>query len=288
MTYTPLYLNDLFSAENILKSRGFHVSEVGSNSELVIKNMPLPNLQFGLLIVHKDTGLVYEIFDAFNLRKELREYIEGKIVAPSSKQIIQLIDHPDFQMSRQAFSTTFEWYVGEMMVRNFAGLSSSFGVRIGDLFRLSSSTSEPGDFDVITILRNLGVAYFECKTGGFDQDKILKCVERSVALHCEFSIMFVDKNINKSALVQMLTDVRYPMLNKNVLRTISLSNTTIFIYAWMNCYFIDSTGDITSQLNVVLRINEAIKTNRHDVTAWSVDNFKDLGYDVNNILVNNL
>lgn len=286
MTYIQIYLDDIFSVENILKSRGFSVDETGGNDALILRGMRLPKNQVGLTGRHSDTELVYEIFNSSSLRSELKNLIEGKIDKVSSEKINDLIAHQNFIKDRQAYSTTFEWYVGELMVRDYAALSSSFGVKIADLYRKSNTGAEAGDFDVISILRNMGVAYFECKTGGFNKNKILKCVERSVALHCEFSIMFIDNEINESALKQMLSNVSYPLVNLNFLKKISLTHSDTSIYSWMNCYFINSSTDISNQFNIALRINEAKKIADHYTSDWASDDYKDLGYEVTELLIN--
>jgi hypothetical protein len=285
MTYIPIYLDDLFSVENILQSRGFKVLSTGSNYNLILKGMKLPRNQIGLKGRNYDTELVYRVFNSRSMRHELLSFIEYNSEI-NSTDVRKLIENQSFQNSRQAFSTTFEWYIGELMVRDYSAMSSSHSVKITDIKRDSDSQGTAGDFDVLSILRNLGIAYFECKTGRFNRDKILKAVERSLALHCSFVIMCIDGEIQENKLKQSLKDVSFPLTIWNSLKKISIKNSDISVYNWMNCYFISTYGDVDQQINTVLRFNSAKKIIDNFMSESNSETYDRMGYQSEEILIN--
>lgn len=286
MSYFPINLDDIFSVSNILKASGFTVDIEADASKLVLPTIELPkNCVNGGGFTQK-AKLVYDCFNNTVTRKELLEFIE-KNISPTSTLVNTLISNSDFFKDRQAYSSTFEWYVGQLMVSEFSAMSSSFGVTVSNLDRPSSPEDTTGDFDVLTILRNLGVACFECKTGSYKRSKILKCVERAVALHCDFVIVFVDAEINENGLKQKLANVRYPATLYNELSVMKSNSIGVKVYRWNDCYFIDSTADITRQINTVLRINKAKKITRHYQMDADIDEYTKLGYECNILLENN-
>lgn len=220
MTYMTIDLDDIFAVDKILKSRGFDVVKISTPDELILKGMQLPKNSVGLKDRNEDTELVYQIFNNTKLRNELLKFFKGGNRRNLSPKLLKLTEKENFQKNRQSFSTTFEWFVGELMVREFSAMASQFGVEIDNISRSSATKDPAGDFDIITILRNLGIAYFECKTGRFNKDKILKAVERSLALHCEFVIMFIDDNFREDKLKQSLKRVGYPLTKYNSLNKI--------------------------------------------------------------------
>lgn len=280
MTYISIDLDDIFAVDKILKSRGFDVVKFGTPDELILKGMQLPKNSVGSRVRNDDTELVYQIFNNTKLRNDLLKFLNDDNQGSLSPELLKLTEKENFQKNRQSFSTTFEWYIGELMVREFSAMASKFGVIVDNISRSSAATDSPGDFDVITILRNLGIAYFECKTGGFNRSKILKAVERSLALHCEFVIMFIDGHIKEDKLKQSLNKVNYPLTEYNSLKKVSINSLDTSIYSWMNCYFITTASDIHTQMKIVLRVNTAMKIINHLSSGENPDIYQKLGYEI--------
>ncbi len=46
----------------------------------------------------------------------------------------RLVRKPEFRRDRQLYSTTFEWFVAELLIRKFMAFSSSFGVSVEESF----------------------------------------------------------------------------------------------------------------------------------------------------------
>jgi len=278
MTYISVNLSDIFSVENILRSRGFDVSKSGRNNDLILKGMILPNNTVGVRAVNPETELVFGIFHQLELRRQLLEFINGSVV-PKKSDVKKLIELKEFNNSRQAFSTTFEWYVGELMVRDFSAMSSQFGITVRNLYRNSDDSGTAGDFDVITILRDLGVAYFECKTGGYNRKDIIKAIERSIALHCEFVIIILDSKIDKNSLIDEVKGALYPINELNQLDKVSIIHSNTCVYKWSNCFFISAIGNVKEQVETVLRLNSAKRMIDHLRRDWNTEIYKKMGYD---------
>ncbi len=286
MAYIPIILSEIFSVQDILAARGFNVVEVGTCDDLIIAGLPLPKNSIGGQRPNQIYNLIYDIYNNIVLRLELLDFING-IEKVYSHEIKELTSLQNFVNSREAYSHTFEWFVGELMVREFCALSSSFSVKISNIMRYSDMNAEVGDFDVISIQRDLSIAYFECKTGGFKRNKIFKAVERALALHSDFVIFFVDDKIKEKDLSQMLDKVTFPITNLNVLKKISISGLSVAIYNWMNCYFLSFEEDSKIQINTVLRINQARKLYDYYTSDADEEGYRVLGYNVKEIKINN-
>lgn len=282
MTYIPLNYSDLFSVKKILKSRGFEVSKANVlQSGFILKNFNTRSCYLdGSPGTHNSDGnLLYEIFNNSTYRKELLSFIENKNFQ-ASEMVSRLTKHERFNCDRNAYSTTFEWYVGELMIREFAAFSSSVGVEVSKVSRSSAFKDTTGDYDVITVLRNMGLAYFECKTGDFNQEKILKAVERALALHVDFVIMAIDNSINERILKSKLENANFPLNNIAYLEKISLKNSSVTVYRWSNCYFINTSTNISEQICTVLRIIDADRISTSISFGTTSETYDELGYKV--------
>ena len=80
------------------------------------------------------------------MRTALQDHIEGKPCG--NKNIEKFVGKTsaleDYNAKRKRLSTTFEWYVGEIIVREFKAFSSAFGVQIANMQQLDSG-NEIGD-----------------------------------------------------------------------------------------------------------------------------------------------
>ena len=245
----PLQINlrAFFSVELILKSRGYEIRKQGSLTELLI-----PTMKFG----DRNYNLLLQCFDDKNSRKEIFDYIKsGK--RPSDNDVIEVISNNDFIISEQVFTKTFEWYIGEAMVGFFQGFSFAFGVDVMNVLQNQSGRTA-GDYDTLVVNRNLGLLYFECKTGSFDHKHIQKAVDRAISLNCE-SVVIVTFTINEKYLIDAVSRAKHPLLNTFLpLSKIEVkSNSESMVYEWHNCYFINFSRDFIEQMKTVLRVSEA-------------------------------
>jgi len=107
-----------------------------------------------------------------------------------------LVENPAFIKDRNRFSSTFEWYLGELLIKSFGAFSSSYGVTVKDV-RRNSDDGDVGDFDVLSILGDMNLLYIETKSGALKPDGIIKAIERSLALHCVATVIVVEKISDK-------------------------------------------------------------------------------------------
>ena len=128
----------LFSAIEILKSHGFKVSKVNTyETGYIIEPLSQTSIMQHTL-PSKEADLVFCVFNNAVMRKELLSLIEEQ-KQPNNKMVIELTKLPTFKPSRLAFSNTFEWYIGELMIRRFSAFSYATGVDVNNLTRVSDS-----------------------------------------------------------------------------------------------------------------------------------------------------
>lgn len=261
---------ELFSVPKILLSRGYEVTRTDQAEKLLITE----ENQYDEI-----WNTLFDIYDDTKLRTELKGWLYKKIES-KSEDIIKLLNHPKYVNEYKRFDNTFEWFVGELMIRKFAAFSASFGVTVRDIKRNSTGT-ESGDFDSLVVLRDTNLAYFECKAGGFDNDSILKCYERMLSLNCQYSILFCVENINEEKLLWDTQKVQIPLVNQHSLNRIHIKGKEKdVIYDLNNCYIVDMTGDIENKIRTVLRINAAKINSTHHIMSPDNETFGMLGYEV--------
>src|SRR6266516_3605421 len=147
----------------LLKQRGHEVTKEGSERDIL-----LPNHHDDLELIDSFKVVLYNLMRHDGIRKSLRdwayentsnrnvnsEYIESYIKL--CKKFGRWSNNsPDAKRSR--YANTFEWYVSELLRREFAARASGFHLRLKD--------ADPGDeFDCIALL-DRGIVLVECKTG---------------------------------------------------------------------------------------------------------------------------
>lgn len=269
-------LDRLFSVKNILSARGFDLKKEDEGDNLLIRSIHQKKYPNG--------EHLFAIFNNFQKRKELLRAIQHPDNGSDDKEIDKLVKHADFRNDRNKFSYTFEWYMGELVVRKFSAFSYSYGVEVEDIQRNETNTYA-GDYDVLAVLRNLNLIYVECKTGKFNRESILKSVGRALSLHCDFVIIMIDNPINEDQLQDKLKKAKHPLLPIHRLNQIQTKgNSASLIYDWMNCYLLTSSGDIEEQIKTVLRVNQAKKILPQYMFGYENHEFEQLGYTIKTIV----
>lgn len=260
---------DLFSVKEVLNSKGFEVISEGDGTDLLIPIKYLPR---------SDQDILFEAFNDKTSRSQLLKKIEDSTFTASHSSSIALINHSKFISDRNKYSTTFEWYVGELMERKFSSFSASYSVKIKDVFR-NSVTETTGDYDTIVVLRNINIIYFECKTGNFNRDKILKCFDRANALHCEFSIMLIQGAINLTSLKACVKGIVHQFIFEVDLFKIGIKgNPASDVIGWNTCFFVSAEGNIEEQIRTIMRINAAKKISHAYSWGMSEEEYEKFGY----------
>ncbi len=260
---------ELFSVKEVLNSKGFEVISEGDGSNLLIPINILP---------HSDQDILFQAFNEKISREELLKKILDPKFSVTHPAALALINHHNFIADRNKYSTTFEWYAGELMERRFSSFSSSYGVEIKNVFR-NSLTETTGDYDTIVVLRDLNIIYFECKTGSFNRDKIIKCIDRAIALHCEFSIMLIEGVINLKSLKACVTGVDHLFINESEIFEMGINgNLDSNVIVWNTCFFVTAEGNIEEQIRTIMRINSAKKLAHANSWGVSIEEYEKLGY----------
>src|ERR1700730_2363573 len=262
--------SELFSVKEILNSKGFEVVSEGNGYDLLI---PIPSY-LGI----KDHDILFHAFNGQESRGQLLKRVLDSNFLVTDLSTNDLINHPSFVPDRKRFSTSFEWYVGELMVRKFSAFSASYSIEVKDVLG-NSVGIRPGDYDAIVILRDLNFVYFECKTGKFDRNKLLKCFDRAIALHCQFSIMFIQGPINLKSLKGCIQGIIHPFVYNTQLEEISIKgNAASKVIEWNNCFLITAEGNIEEQMRTIMRVNAAKKLTYFYNFGMSDEDFQAMGY----------
>jgi len=263
-----IQLAQLFSVNRVLASRGFTIKSEGDGTDTLI-----PKTEW----TPSEADLVFEIFNDKTSRKELLDFIEGKVSVPSVA-ISGLTNNVAFVKNRSAFSSTFEWYLGELLVKRFRAFSSSYSVIVNDICR-NSDNGESGDYDVLSILGDMNLLYIESKSGSIDQCGIMKAVERSISLHCVATVVVVER-LSNEILDGMLKGLKYPNLpSLSSYYELSIKGRAdCVVYKWHNCYFVHATKNIEVQLQTVLRLIEYSRILITQCMIAGEGDFETMGY----------
>jgi hypothetical protein len=204
---SQLRLREIFSVENILGARGFTISSITGFSATFVPPQA----------TEAEVSKIYQLFEDETTRRAIQDHIEGKPC--SNKNIEELIraasESEDYHAKRKRLSTTFEWYVGELIVREFKAFSSAFGVQIANMQQLDSG-NEIGDYDALVVLRNLEILYLECKMGsqsanGLTSKHVMNAMSRGLALHSTGTILFLEQGVGSKDLLRVLQNQTHPV-----------------------------------------------------------------------------
>ena len=257
---------------SILHQRGKVVTSIGEPSHTFLKHWS------------KKPNPGFDLYDYFNDKKN-REAIRGQILAELDVEF-----NPNFkvayeQTNMNVYSQTLEWYVSEILKREFSFLSSGFGIKL-------EHSPDGGDFDVVG-MSHFDFVYIECKSGkpkNIDENDIASFIERAKFLNATVSIFYVDykgiqkefkfnidrfKYINKGNPPESIWSFRNTKRCSKVLRT---SHHPIYI--------IDSnTAEETVNDNIrsVLDIHHSIQAIRGSRLSTEFKRVESRGYHVQKI-----
>ena len=157
-----------------------------------------------------EADAIYAVFRDPIHRAGLCSLIEGRTTVPSSPEIALVTALNDYVGDRNRFSSTFEWFVGELMIREFGALSASYGVEVKDLYRQKDGQAIGYDFDALCVLADVNLLFFECKTGALKPKSLENTLSRAMALHCTGAVVFLGAGITQSYLEGVLKAVTHP------------------------------------------------------------------------------
>jgi hypothetical protein len=230
---------------------------------------------------------MFRIFEASESRSALLRAIEDPTKVAQSEDIQDLISRSEFMRDRQRYSSTFEWFIGEMLIRKFMAFSSSFGVKVGDVMR-NSDEGTAGDYDVLSVLGDMSLLYIECKTGQRKLDSILNTIERSSALHTAACVFILGEGVSHPHLLKQLKGQRHPRFGRNgrlariAIRGIPESE----VFEWYDCFFVPAKaggGDLEQRLRTVMRVLAAYRSTVFEEIRPEVQDYRVMGYEYSDI-----
>lgn len=267
LSENQVLFSDIFSVKKILTSRWFDVISENDASKLLINEEDYDNPIWNKL---------YEVFYNANLRTDIKRYLyEG--TEPRSLQVRELILDARFHGNSSKFDNTFEWFAWELMKKEFSAFSASFWVELSWIIR-PRTWYALWDYDAVSVLRNLQLAYLECKSGDYDHESIMKCYDRMVLLNAEFSIFFCIKNIDEEVLKWLSTKINTGGITA-MHYLCSIANWENKVYEIANCYIMDISWDMVEKVRIILRTNAAKINQLHYGMSMDDDGYRAIGLE---------
>lgn len=270
---SQMRLRQLFSIERILSARGFEVKKEGTARQTILEKD---------YWTHQDLEQIFAIFENPQSKSDVLRAVSDPYHVPIFENVRSLAAMPEFRKDRQRYSSTFEWFIGELLIRKFQAFSSSFGVSVADITR-GSDGGTSGDYDVLSVLGDMSLLYLECKTGRCHQSSILNSIERSIALHSIACVILLDSGVSKAMLVQQLRGQRHPRFGTTPrLATITIKGLPeSTIYEWSGCFFLsnDAAASVENRLRTVMRILAAYRSSIFEEIRPEVHEYGLMGYD---------
>ena len=173
--------------QRALMQRGHSISKIGSYKDIYVPQ----DCPHQILIAFED--MLYELMSQSSFRSALRNWsfnnkIQSSTAKVKIKDYIKKCSGFGFpKKSPMRYSSTFEWFISEVIKREFGAKVSGFGIRLKD--------ADPNDeFDCLAILDD-GLFYAECKTGKVEiKTEIKKFVQRDVEVSAAYSMLILDRD----------------------------------------------------------------------------------------------
>lgn len=176
-----------------LKQRGYEVISQGDEADIL-----LPKTE-NTAILQPLKKILYSLMRKEQFRKNFRDWAYGRAPDGEALKIIKayITICEDYDKSLggieknkngmiSRYAHTFEWYISELMCREFGAKESGFNIRLAEV--------DPGDeFDCIALIDD-GLVFIECKTGkGTIFAELGKFVRRDEELAAAYSFFIFDR-----------------------------------------------------------------------------------------------
>jgi hypothetical protein len=217
----------------LLRQRGHEITVEGGDNDIL-----LPACADKPEVVGALKLILYNLMRQDQVRRSFRDWAydnsspdgAARSIIESYVNLCQTFGKLDLTSSnnRQSrYAKTFEWYISELFLREFAARASGFGIRLKD--------AEPDDeFDCIALLDG-GAVFVECKTGkGSVFDGFAKFMRRDYEIAARYSFYIFDRDYTFSRQgddIPRLSNARAEQLGIQEVRRISVSNQTFFSVA---------------------------------------------------------
>jgi hypothetical protein len=177
----------------LLRQRGHEVTSEGRK-----RNILLPATDNQELLQAFETVL-YNLMRRDGVRKALRDWAYDNRSSSNAAALQNIESYinlcrrfGDWSNNTSAanqtrYTATFEWYVSELLRREFSARASGFSIRLKD-------AAPEDEFDCIALL-DAGLVFVECKTGKSDlYEEIAKFVRRDLELDAVYSFFVFDRD----------------------------------------------------------------------------------------------
>jgi hypothetical protein len=235
----------VFTVSRTLAARGFKVkSQKNFSATLLASGLP----------EQEHIELMFHIYDNPVTRNELRLHIKGEKHDKSDLELF--LKNPNLVLDELRFTTTLEWYFGEMLVRKYQSFSSAFGVEL-QFNPNPRNGKESGDYDVLSVMGDGSIFYIECKSGGVCAAEIIKATDRGNNIFCTATVITLGHKTNFGHLEKNLNGIKYPGIDVEInLRKIALKDRpSSEIFAWHNTYFLPRSGiNAKEGMDTILRL----------------------------------
>lgn len=214
-----------------LLQRGHRITKFGSYKDIYVPQDSNPQI----LSAFED--MLYDLMTQPSFRSALRNWSFNSTIQsqPAKRQIEDYMkkcagfDCP--RKSQGRYSNTFEWFISEVIKREFGAKTSGFGIRLKD-------ASPDDEFDCLAILDN-GLLYTECKTGRTEiKTEIKKFAQRDAEVCANYSMLILDRDY-----VFKNDEEDAPMLTNQDAAALGIHNIANVKYKKTNLIRIDAVGN---------------------------------------------
>jgi hypothetical protein len=174
----------------MLKQRGYQVTKESTERDILLPRQMDEDIADSLEVI------LYNLMRRDSIRRALRDWAYG---SPNESNVHYIESYIEIcsrfgelnvgsPHAKQAlYAHTFEWYVSQLLSREFAARASGFGLRLKD-------GSPDDEFDCVAVLDG-GVVFIECKTGKGDiYPEISKFIRRDAELNAAYSVFVFDRD----------------------------------------------------------------------------------------------
>ncbi|MEZ4741251.1 MAG: hypothetical protein R3B45_02200 [Bdellovibrionota bacterium] len=182
------------------------------------------------------------------------------------------------EANRSVYSSTFEWYVSELLYREFRFYASAAGLKI-------DRSPDGGDFDVVGATHS-GIVAIECKSGkpsGIDESQIIHFVKRHNFLRADYSILYIDfKGLAGNFPFKHLAKAVHGLHTSRAIFQIKSqetdTNANFYAVEGANIYIVDNsinTGNVIKNLRFTLDTHFALENIQNHRRVFDVNRLAD-------------
>lgn len=236
---------DKSTLAQFLLQRGHEIVSEGSSKDIFVPNSDDQN------VVNGFEDILFKLMQSDTFRRNFRDWAYGNTISDEYGELIQSYtilgssfdkNFPEIENSLnskiQKYSHTFEWYISELMKREFGAKAAGFNIRLRD-------ADPDDDFDCIAFIDN-GLVFIECKTGKTEiYPEIAKFIRRDAELSGTHSFFIFDRDYTFNKGKEDIPDIKKSKALKlgiDSLEKITVGRSGFYLIACDNRCFLASPG----------------------------------------------